>query len=48
MSRGTLSIIHSSIHPTKAHEGQVEEHVWYVDLCFFLGFMSAFLLEKLS
>jgi len=32
----------------EAHEGQEEEHVWYVDLCFFLGFMSAFLLEKLS
>ena len=32
----------------EAHEGQEEEHVWYVDFFFFFGFMASFLLEKFS
>ena len=32
----------------EAHEGQSEEHVWYIDFFFFFGFMAAFLLEKFS
>jgi len=30
----------------EAHEGQEEEHVWYVDMFFFVGFLASFLLEK--
>jgi len=32
----------------EAHEGQTEDHVWYVDIFFFVGFLASFLLEKFS
>ncbi|KAJ1462502.1 hypothetical protein M885DRAFT_505406 [Pelagophyceae sp. CCMP2097] len=32
----------------QAHESQgPEEHIWWVDLCFFVGFLASFLLDKL-
>ena len=32
----------------EAHESQgSEEHIWWVDACFFLGFLASFLLDKL-
>ena len=32
----------------EAHASQKEEHVWWVDACFFLGFYLSFLLEKFT
>ena len=32
----------------EAHEAHTEEHVWWIDLCFFVGFLASFLLEKLN
>ena len=30
----------------EAHASQKEEHIWWVDAMFFLGFFLSFLLEK--
>jgi hypothetical protein len=32
----------------EAHESHEAEHIWWIDLCFFVGFLSSFLLEKLT
>eukprot|EP00729_Bicosta_minor_P000565 gene565-17623_t len=31
----------------EAHESHDADHVWWIDLCFFIGFMAAFVVEKL-
>ena len=33
-------------HEAQEHHGG-EEHIWWVDACFFGGFLAAFLLDKL-
>ena len=31
----------------EAHESLPDDHVWWIDLMFFIGFLASFLLEKL-
>jgi len=30
----------------EAHSSQAEDHVWWIDLCFFVGFLGSFIMEK--
>lgn len=32
----------------EAHEAMEEEHVWWIDVMFFIGFLASFMMEKFS